>query len=138
MTRSLVRLRRFPMARFLALLAMLAQLGMVVGGTAHQARMLVQGDGQTVEVCTARGIERVFVPAGDDPATEGQPSTGVPLADCALCAAAGLLAGPATSSPSLSAPLLAVAAGPVAAAGAAPIPSRSYEFPPTRAPPAVS
>lgn len=124
------------MARFLALLAIVAQLGLVVAGTAHQARMLVQGHGDVVEVCTAWGIERVSLPAGDDSGTEDLPSPGLPLADCAICAASGLLAGPAASPPCLPAPLVAVAAS--SAGPAEPIPSRSYELPPKRGPPAVS
>lgn len=124
------------MARFLALLAMVAQLGLVVAGTAHQARMLVQGHGDVVEVCTAWGVERVSLPAGVDSGTEDRPSPGMPWADCPICAASGLLAGPAASPPCLPAPLVAVAAGPAPADS--PIPSRSYELPPTRGPPAVS
>ncbi|HMO44799.1 MAG TPA: hypothetical protein PKB14_02065 [Rubrivivax sp.] len=124
------------MARFLALLAIVAQLGLVVAGAAHQAAMLVQDRGVAVEVCTAWGTERVLLPAGDDSATEEPPSRGLPLTDCAVCAASGLLAGPATSPTCPPAPPVAVAAGPAAAA--APIPSRSHELPPTRGPPAVS
>lgn len=52
------------MGRFLALLAIAAQLGLVVAATAHRALMLVQDRGLAVEVCTARGIERVSLPAG--------------------------------------------------------------------------
>ena len=96
MTRSLVRLRHSPMARFLALLAMVAQLGLVVAGTAHQALMLAQAHGDAVEVCTAWGIERVLVPAGGKTGAEDLPSPDLPQAGCAICAASGLLAGPAT------------------------------------------
>ncbi len=136
MTRSLVRLRHSPMARFLALLAMVAQLGLVVAGTAHQALMLAQAHGDAVEVCTAWGIERVLVPAGGKSGAEDLPSPDLPQAGCAICAASGLLAGPATPPSCLPAPPVAVAAG--SATAAAPISSRSYELPPTRGPPAVS
>jgi len=136
MTRTFVRLRHSPMARFLALLAMVAQLGLVVPSTAHRALMLAQGGGDAVEVCTARGIERVSLPAGNDVGTGELPAPGVPLTDCAVCAASGLLAGLAASPSCLPAPHVAAAAGP--AAKAAPIPSRTRELPPTRGPPAVS
>jgi len=137
MTRTFVRLRRSPVARFLALLAMVAQLGLVVAGTTHQALMLVQGHGGTVEVCTAWGIEQVSVSASGNSGANELPSSGMPQADCAICAAAGLLAAPAAPASCLPAPLVAVAAGSTAVA-AAPIPSRSYLLPPTRGPPAVS
>lgn len=124
------------MGRFLALLAIVAQLGLVVAATAHQALMLVQDRGLAVEVCTAWGIERVSLPAGDDPGTEDLPSPGLPLSDCAICAASGLLAGPAASPSCLPTSLVAAAAGPPAADP--PIASRSCVLPPTRGPPAVS
>lgn len=136
MSRTFARLRHSPIARFLALLAMVTQLGLVVSGTAHQALMLAQGHGDVVEVCTAWGIERVSLPAGNDSGSEESPEPGLPLTDCVICAASGLLAGPAAPPSCLPAPVVAVAAGPAAAA--APIPSRSHELPPTRGPPAVS
>lgn len=124
------------MARCLALLAVVAQLGLVVAGTAHLALMLAQDRGIALEVCTAWGIERVSLRGGDESGTDELPSPNLPLADCAVCAASGLLAGPTASPSCLPAPMVAVAAG--HAATVAPIPSRSRELPPTRGPPAVS
>lgn len=137
MTPTFARLRRSRIASSLALLALVAQFGLALASTAHHARLLLaQGSGAMGEVCTVAGVERPS-PSGDRAADpRGVPSPETRQADCAVCAAAGVLAMPASCAPGIAAPLPAAASGP--ADSGAPIAARFDPLPPPRAPPLVS
>lgn len=136
MISTFARLRRSRIALTLALLAVVAQFGLALASATHQARLLAQGSGSLGELCTVAGIERA-APAGDRSADpDGMPSSAAKLADCAVCAATGLLAAPAAPAPGVAPPPVATVCGP--AATPAPIAARFDPLPPPRAPPLVS
>lgn len=136
MTSTFALLRRSRIALTLALLATVAQFGLALAGNTHQARLLAQGGAALGEICTVAGIASP-APAGDRAADpRGVPSPEARLADCAVCAATGLLAAPAACAPGIAAQPAVVACGPVDAG--APIAARFDPLPPPRAPPLVS
>lgn len=136
MTSTFARLRRSRIALTLALLAVVAQFGLALASATHQARLLAQGSGALGEVCTVASVERAAL-AGDRSADPGGvPPSDAKLADCAVCAATGLLAAPEASAPGVDPPPVATVCGPTATT--APIAARFDPLPPPRAPPPVS
>ncbi len=136
MTQTFARLRRSRIALTLALLAVVAQFGLALASTSHHARMVVQDNSVAGEVCTVAGVERPS-PSGDRAAeSRGVPSPEARPADCAVCAASGLLAAPAAPTPGIATPPAATASGP--ADTDAPLIARFDPLPPSRAPPLVS
>ncbi len=136
MIASFTRLRHSRFARGLALLALLAHLGLGIASGAHHARMLANGLDTWAEVCTPFGIERLPLFDDRDPSIPDAPSVDVRLADCVVCATAGLLAAPPGGLPTAGVP--AHDAAPPPSATPASIAPRTELRPPSRAPPSIS